>query len=89
MNQPAPAQLNQQDRPGPSAAPTNQDRDVPIQMEEGEIDSERDQDPSVLVVSTVKRARSWDQNCPKRENGTCSKITAWEENNWNLEQAVC
>ena len=45
MNQPTPVQQHHSDRPGTSPAP--------IPMEEGEIDSETDQDPSVLEVPAI------------------------------------
>ena len=49
MDRPTPVQQHQSDRPGPSSAP--------IPMEEGEIDSETDQDPSVLEVPAINWAR--------------------------------
>ena len=49
MDRPTPVQQHQSDRPGPSSAPTP--------MEEGEIDSETDQDASVLEVPAINWAR--------------------------------
>ena len=49
MDRPTPVQQHQTDRPGPSPAP--------IPIEEGEIDSETDQDPSVLEVPAINWAR--------------------------------
>ena len=49
MDRPTPVQQHQSDRPGPSSAP--------IPMEEGEIDSETDQDPSVLEVPAINWAQ--------------------------------
>ena len=48
MDRPTPVQQHQSDRAGPSA---------PIPMEEGEIDSETDQDPSALEVPAINWAR--------------------------------
>ena len=58
-------------------------------MEEGEIDSETDQDPSILEVPAINLA------CHVRvksvqyvKMGHAPKIAAHEDNNWVLEQAV-
>ena len=49
LDRPTPVKQHQSDRPGPSSAP--------IPMEEGEIDSETEQDPSVLEVAAINWAR--------------------------------
>ena len=49
MDRPTPFQQSQFDKPGPSSAP--------IPMEEGEIDTETDQDPSVLKVPAFNWAQ--------------------------------
>ena len=49
MDRPTPVQQHQSDRPGPSSAP--------IPIEEGEIDSETDQDPSLPEVPAINWAR--------------------------------
>ena len=49
MDRPTAVRQHQSDRPGPSSAP--------IAVEEGEIDSETDQDPSILEVPAINWAR--------------------------------
>ena len=44
---------NREDRPGPSTMNPSTTQQQPSPMEEGEIDSEFDQDPSVLAVPAV------------------------------------
>ena len=69
MNQPTPVQSNQQDRPGPSG-PTCRIHDLSVPMEEGEIDSETDRNPSVLVVPWM----NWvSEKCPICEDMTRPK----------------
>ena len=58
-------------------------------MEEGEIDSETDQDPSILEVP------SWNwvkyvgiKSVQYVKMGHAPKVAAQEENHWDLEQAV-
>ena len=57
-------------------------------MEEGEIDSETDQDPSVLEVPAINWARYVGvKSVQYVKMGHASRIAA-EKNDWNLEQAV-
>ena len=82
MDRPTPVQQQQSDRPGPSSAP--------ITMEEGEIDSETDQDPSVLEVPAKNWARYVGvKSVHNVKMGHAPRIAAEELNDWNLEQAVC
>ena len=53
MDRPTPAQTNTQDRPGPS----HQNYIQAAPMEEGEIDTDTDQDPSILEVPAINWAR--------------------------------
>ena len=58
-------------------------------MEEGEIESETDQDPSVLEVPAINWARYVGvKSVQYVKMGHASKIKALEENNWDLGQAV-
>ena len=57
--------------------------------EEGEIESETDQDPSVLEVPAINWARYVGvKSVQYVKMGHASKVTAMEENNWDLGQAV-
>ena len=81
MNRPTPVQQHQSDKPGPSSAP--------IPMEEGEIDSETDQDPSVLGDPAINWARYVGVKSVQYVKwGHAPRIAAEEQNDWNLEQAV-
>ena len=81
MDRPTPVQQHQSDRPRPSSAPTP--------MEEGEIDSETDQDPSVLEVPAINWARYVGvKSVQYVKIGHASRISSEEKNHWNLEQAV-
>ena len=85
MDRPTPTQ--QQNMPGPSSAPTDLDQYAPTAMEEGEIDSETDQDPSILEVPAINWARYvgvGSVQFVKMEHAP--KITPQENNNWDLEQ---
>ena len=82
MDRPTPVQ---HDRPGPS----QQDYIQATPMEEGEIDTDTDQDPSILEVPAINWARYVgvkSVQCVKM--GHAPKIAAEEQNDWNLEQAV-
>ena len=58
-------------------------------MEEGEIDSETDQDSSVLEVLVINWARYVGVKCVQYvKMGHSPIIAAEEKNDWNLEQAV-
>ena len=58
-------------------------------MEEGEIDSETNQDPSVLEVPAINWARYVEvKSVQYVKMGHAQRIAAEEQNNWNLEQAV-
>ena len=81
MDRPTPVQQHQSDRPGPSSAPTP--------MEEGEIDSETDQVPSVLGAPAINWARYVGvKSVEYVKMGHAPRISAEEKNDWNLEQAV-
>ena len=87
MDRPTPTQ--QQNMPRPSSAPTDLDQYAPTAMEEGEIDSRTDQDPSILEVPAINWARYVgvrSVQCVKMEHA--QKITTQEDNNWDLEQDV-
>ena len=78
MDRPTPVQP---DKPGPSSAP--------IPMEEGEIDSETDQDPSVLEVPAINWARYVGvKSVQYVKMGHAPRVAAEERNEWNLEHAV-
>ena len=89
MDRQTPAQ-QQQNTPGPSSATTNTSQQfAPVPMEEGEIDSEKDQDPSILEVP----AWNWASYVGVKsvqyvKMGHAPKIVAQDENNWDLEQTV-
>ena len=76
------APANAEDRPGPS-------QQQPIPMEEGAIDSESDQDPSILEVPAInwaKYAGVKSVQCIKM--GHAPRTTAEELNDWDLGNAV-
>ena len=78
----------QQDIPGPSSAPTGLDKYAPMPMEEGEIDSETDQDTSILELPAINRAHYVEvKSVQYVKMGHAPKIVA-QDNNWDLEQAV-
>ena len=78
MDRPTPVQP---DKPGPSSAP--------IPMEEGEIDSETDQDPSVLEVPAINWARYVGvKSVQYVKMGHAPRVAAEERNEWNLEHTV-
>ena len=55
MDRPTPAR--RQDLPGPSSTSTGPEKFASMPMEEGEIDSDTDQDLSILEVPAMKWAR--------------------------------
>ena len=58
-------------------------------MEEGEIDTDTDQDPSILEVPAINWARYVGvKSVQFVKMGHAPKIAAEEQNDWNLEQAV-
>ena len=85
-----PTPVNNAVRPGPSTTlPSQQELFAPMPMEEGEIESETDQDPSVLEVPAINWARYVGvKSVQYVKMGHASKVTAMEENNWDLRQAV-
>ena len=89
LDRPTPAQPSQQKQPGTSSSSTRQERNTPIPMEEGEIDSETDQDPSVLEVPAINWARYVGvKSVQYVKMGHAPKIVSEENKNWDLEQAV-
>ena len=89
IDRPTPAQLIQHDQPGTSYSNTGQGRITPVPMEEGEIDSETDKDPSVLEVPALNWARYVGvKSVQYVKMGHAPKIIAEENKNWDLEQAV-
>ena len=89
VDRPTPAQ-QQQNLPGPSSATTSSNKQfAPVPMEEGEIDSERDQDPSISEVPAWEWARYVGVKGAQYVTiGHAPIIAAQDENNWDLEQAV-
>ena len=57
LDRPTTVQPFKYDQPGTSTSNLRQGRNTPIPMEEGEIDSETDQDQSVLEVPAINWAR--------------------------------
>ena len=89
LDRPTPAQPSQQEQPGTFSSSTRQERNTPIPMEEGEIDSETDQDPSVLEVPVINWARYVGvKSVQYVKMGHAPKIVSEENKNWDLEQAV-
>ena len=89
IDRPTPAQLIQNDKPGTSYSNTRQGRITPVPIEEGEIDSETDKDPSVLEVPAMNWARYVGvKSVQYVKMGHAPKIIAEENKNWDLEQAV-
>ena len=83
MDRPTP--VNHANQPGPSS----QQLFAPRPMEEGEIESETDQDPSVLEVPAINWARYVGvKSVQYVKMGHAPKVAAMEENNWDLGQAV-
>ena len=67
----------------------NEPQYAPMPMEEGEIDCETDQDPSILEVPAINWARYVGvKSFQYVQMGHASKIAAQRDNNWDLEQAV-
>ena len=96
MDRPTPVQQQQQhdqsqyDKPGPSSATANTEHQfAQIPMEEGEIESETDQDPSILEVPAWNWARYVGvKSVQYVKMGHAPKVAALDENTWDLEQAV-
>ena len=95
MDRPTPVQKqqydqSQHDRPGPSSAATDtQHQFAQIPMEEGLIESETDQDPSILEVPAWIWARYVGvKSVQYVKMGHAPKVAALDENNWDLEQTV-
>ena len=95
MDRPTPVQQQQHDqiqydKPGPSSAIANTEHQIAqIPMEEGEIESETDQDPSILEVPAWNWARYVGvKSVQYVKKGHAPKVTALHENTWDLEQAV-
>ena len=81
MDGPTPVQQSQFNKLGPSSAP--------IPLEEGEIDSETDQDPSVLEVPAINWGRYVGvKSVQYVKMGHAPRIAAEEQYDWNLDQAV-
>ena len=89
VDRPTPAQQQQQ-KPVRQLATTSTDQQFdPVPMEEGEIDSETDQDPSILEVPAWNWAKYVGvKSVQYVKMGHAPKVAAQEENNWDLEQAV-
>ena len=84
MDRPTP--VNHANQPGPSP---QQELFAPMPMEEGEIESETDQDPSVLEIPAINWARYVGvKSVQYVKMGHAPKVAAMEENNWDLGQAV-
>ena len=95
MDRPTPVQQQQHDQsqydePGPSSATANTEHQfAQIPMEEGEIESETDQDPSILEVPAWNWARYVGvKSVQYVKMGHAPKVAALDENAWDLEQAV-
>ena len=94
MDLPTPVQQqhdqSQYDKPGPSSATANTEHQfAQIPMEEGEIESETDQDPSILEVPAWNWARYVGvKSVQYVKMGHAPKVAALDENTWDLEQAV-
>ena len=81
MDRPTPVQQSQFNTLGPSSAP--------IFLEEGEIDSETDQEPSVLEVPAINWARYVGvKSVQYVKMGHAPRIAAEEQYDWNQDQAV-
>ena len=89
VDRPAPAQPNTQDKHGPSTSSSSHNYIPPVPMEESEIDSDTDQDPSILEKPAINWARYVRvKSVCYVKMGHAPKIAAEEQNDWNLEQAV-
>ena len=89
LDQPTLVQSNTQDRPGPSTSSSSRSYNPPLPMEEGEINSETDQDPSVLKVPAIDWARHVGvKGVQYVKKGHAPQKAAKEQSDWNLEQAV-
>ena len=84
-----PTPVRHEKQPGPSSASPSQELFAPMPIEEGEIESETDQDPSILEVPAINWARyEGVKSAQYVKMGHAPKIAAQEENNWDLAQAV-
>ena len=89
IDRPTPAQLIQYDQPGTSTSSTGQGRNTPVPTEEGGIDSETDQNPSVLEVPAINCAHYVGvKSVQYVKMGHAPKIIAEEDKKWDLEQVV-
>ena len=85
VDRPTPAQTSTQDRPGPSHQ--NYTQEAP--MEEGEIDTDTDQDPSILELPAINWARYVGVKIGQYvKMGHAPKIASEGQKDWSLEQAV-
>ena len=88
MDRPTPVQ-QQQDIPTTMSTTLGREHYAPMPMEEDEIDSETDQDPSILEVPAINWARFVGvKSVQYVKMGHAPRILAQEDNNWDLEQAV-
>ena len=89
VDRPTLAQQQQQNSTGPSATTNTDQQLAPVLMEEGEVDSGTDQEPSILEVPAWNWARYVGLKSVQYVKMVLApKIVAQEENNWDLEQAV-
>ena len=83
------APTNAEDRPGPSTTNNLTAQQQPIPMEEGEIDSESDQDTSILEIPAVNWAKyAGVKSVQYIKMGHAPRTTAEELNDWDLGNAV-
>ena len=89
VDRPTPAQQQQQNTARTPATTNIEHQLNPVPMEEGEIDSETDQDPSILEVPAWNWARYVGvKSVQYVKLGHAPRIAAQEEDNWDLEQTV-
>ena len=83
------APVNPEERPESSTINPSTTHQQPTPMEEGEIDSESDQDPSVLEVPAVNWAKYVGvKSVQYIKMGHAPRTTADEPNNWDFGNAV-
>ena len=88
MDRPTPDRTGQNHRPGPSSAPTNQDSNIPVALEGREIDSEIDQDPSVLEAKVLNWVRNVGvKSAQQVKLRHAPRVAAEDPNDCNLEYA--
>ena len=94
MDRPTPVQQQQHDQgnmtgPDHRQQQQTQNNNSQIPMKEGEIESETDQDPSILEVPAWKWARYVGvKSVQNVKMGHDPKVAALDENTWDLEQTV-